>query len=71
MSWSQDCLHWLDFCPKMGYGFRPLLQTLDARHLPPSDQMLRKNAASLTSRMASVLMVNGQTLNSTGYVRYV
>ena len=35
-------------------------------HLPPSDETLRRYIASLTSKMACVLMVNGQTLNSTG-----
>jgi len=38
---------------------------------PSSDETLRRNITFLTSKMACVLMVNGQILNSTGYVCYV
>jgi len=38
---------------------------------PSSDETLRRKVTFLTNKMTCVLMVNGQILNSTGYVCYV
>ena len=44
---------------------------LSEAHSPSSDETLRRRIACLTNKMVCVLMVNGQILNSIGYVRYV